>query len=434
MAGVMDAALTVHDATVREKVSSAEKTAATARLAVVVLNTVFFLSTQGRDTASSRLALVILALSLGYSAVVFVLAPYRRYSAMGHSYVTSALDGGFIFVWLYATGGFDSPFYILMYASILAVGLRYSYRRTLVIALGYAAVYVLLLTGLGQFADHVPEVLLRSAYVVLVAGLAGEFSREAFKQARSKAEMRDLNTELERRVNERTAQLEAANQELEAFSYSVSHDLRAPLRSMEGFSQVLVEDLGDGLDPQARDYLRRIQSASKRMSGLIDCLLNLSRLSRAELRWQTVDLSELAGSISSDLAQAQPDRSVETRIQPAVTVRGDPALLRVVLENLLGNAWKFSGKHAVAHIEFGRDSEGAYYVRDDGAGFDMAYASKLFGAFQRLHNGAEFEGSGIGLATVQRIVRRHGGSVWANGTVEQGATFYFTLGSANHGD
>jgi signal transduction histidine kinase len=243
-------------------------------------------------------------------------------------------------------------------------------------------------------------------------------------------ELREANEELEKRVLERTTQLEAANKELEAFSYSVSHDLRAPLRSIDGFSQALFEDHGDKLDEQGRGDLQRVRAATQRMAQLIDDMLDLSRVSRSEMRREPVDLSALVKNIAAELQAAEPDRQVSLAIAEGLRSQGDPRLLRVLLENLLRNAWKFTGKHPTAKIEFGtmqNNGKPVYYVRDDGAGFDMAYADKLFGAFQRLHAMTEFNGTGVGLATVQRIVNRHGGRVWAEGTVDQGATFYFTL-------
>jgi light-regulated signal transduction histidine kinase (bacteriophytochrome) len=220
------------------------------------------------------------------------------------------------------------------------------------------------------------------------------------------------------------------NRELEAFSYSVSHDLRAPLRAIDGFSQALVEDCGEQLDDSARDYLRRIRAATKRMADLIDDLLDLSRVTRREMRREPVDLSALASAIGSQLQRSEPARRVDLVVRPGLVARGDPHLLRLLLENLLGNAWKFTGGRAEARVEFGAtEAHGgvAYFVRDDGVGFDMAYADKLFGAFQRLHAADEFPGTGIGLATVQRIVHRHGGRVWAESVVGGGATFYFSL-------
>ena len=237
-------------------------------------------------------------------------------------------------------------------------------------------------------------------------------------------------TRTEEALAERTVALEAANRELEAFSYSVSHDLRAPLRGIDGFSQALLEDYVNKLDEQGKDYLTRIRSASQRMGHLIDDLLNLARFTRAEIRREAVNLSEIAKSLVAELAQREPERHVTFEIGEGLEVKGDPRLLRVALENLFRNAWKFTSKHPRARIEFGvaqRDGKPTYFVRDDGAGFDMAYKAKLFGAFQRLHKATEFYGTGVGLATVQRIVRRHGGEIWAEGEVEKGATFYFTL-------
>jgi len=249
----------------------------------------------------------------------------------------------------------------------------------------------------------------------------------------SEEAVRRLAGELARRVNdvtERTRQLEAANRELETFSYSVSHDLRSPLRAIDGFSQALLEECAPQLDDTGRAYLQRVRAATQRMGHLIDGLLSLSRLTRSELRLTRVDLSALATEVVAALRRAHPQRQVEVRIAPDLAARGDAGLLRVLVDNLLDNAWKYSARRPQAHIEVGvapLPGGPAFFVRDDGAGFDMAYADKLFGAFQRLHTPDEFPGSGIGLATVQRIVRRHGGRVWAESTVDGGATFYFTL-------
>lgn len=224
--------------------------------------------------------------------------------------------------------------------------------------------------------------------------------------------------------------LEAARKELASFIYSVSHDLRAPLRIIDGFGQALAEDYGDRLDDAGREYLRNIRDATARMEQLINSLVELAKISKAEIRRETVNLTEMAESIASELKQSDPGRKVEFSIQPGLTVLGDPALLRIAFENLLRNSWKFTRKHPAARIEVGqekRDGNPAFYVRDDGAGFDPANAARMFGAFQRFHTTAEFEGTGIGLAMVQRIVHRHGGKVWAEGKVEEGVTVYIGL-------
>ena len=246
-------------------------------------------------------------------------------------------------------------------------------------------------------------------------------------------DLQGAQDKLEQRVIERTAELEAANKELEAFSYSVSHDLRAPLRSIDGFSQALLEDSGDKLDAQGQSDLRRVRAASQRMAQLIDDMLGLARVTRDEMRREDLDLSDLVREIAAEIQTTQPDRQMDFAIAKSVKANGDARLLGIVLENLLRNAWKFTGKRLNGKIEFGIDQNNGtpvYFIRDNGAGFDMTYASKLFGVFQRLHDMTEFKGTGIGLATVQRIIRRHGGQVWAEGKVEEGATFYFTLSQA----
>lgn len=235
-----------------------------------------------------------------------------------------------------------------------------------------------------------------------------------------------LNLDLKRRATD----LDAANKELEAFSYSVSHDLRAPLRSVDGFSAVLLSEHGAALDADARSLLERMRHATQRMSQMIDDLLMLARVARTELRREPVDLSALVQEILQNLRLQEPDRTVHVALAPGLTARGDPGLLRIALENLLGNAWKYSGRRPQAEIEFGvndENSESVYFVRDNGAGFDMEYVQKLFNPFQRLHTSNEFPGTGIGLATVQRIIHKHGGRIWAKAMVDQGAAFFFTL-------
>lgn len=251
--------------------------------------------------------------------------------------------------------------------------------------------------------------------------------RDVTKAHEVEAAMKKLNVDLKHRA----LQLENANRELEAFSYSVSHDLRAPLRSIDGFSQVILEDYGHQLDSKGQDHLLRVRTASQRMAQLIDDLLSLSRLTRGEIHRETVDLSAMARAVIDELRRAEPGRDATVIIADGVVAHADPHLVRVVLGNLLGNAWKYTSQHATARIEFGAfdDTKGrrVCFVRDDGAGFDMAYVDKLFGAFQRLHGISQFPGSGIGLATVQRIISKHGGEVWGEGAIENGATFYFTL-------
>jgi len=264
-----------------------------------------------------------------------------------------------------------------------------------------------------------------------VRALLEEQKQAAEALRASQQQVLELNAELEQRVSQRTAELRAANAELEAFCYSVSHDLRAPLRAIDGFALAVLERGSDRLDDTARSYLERARLAARRMQQLINDLLSLSRLSRTQMNIERVDLSVLAEAIARELQQAEPERTaVEFRIAPDLCVRGDAALLRIALENLLGNAWKFTSKRDCAVIELKaetRDGTPGFCVRDNGAGFDMAYASKLFTPFQRLHTSHEFPGSGIGLAIVQRILRRHDGEVWAEGKRGQGACIYFRL-------
>ncbi|MBN1205075.1 MAG: PAS domain S-box protein [Myxococcaceae bacterium] len=244
-------------------------------------------------------------------------------------------------------------------------------------------------------------------------------------------EVRRLNQELERRIAERTAQLEFSNRELEAFAYTVAHDLRAPLRSITSFSDAILEDCPGQLDAVGQDYLKRIIGGARRMADLIDGILTLSRVNSTSLILREVDLSAIARSVLEQLQAQQPERRITLQLQKGLVAQGDPQLMRAVLENLLGNAWKFTRKRPEARIEFSatNDARGVrvYQVRDNGAGFDMTYGEKLFGVFQRLHTQQEFEGTGVGLATAQRIIRRHGGRIWGEGQPGQGACFSFTL-------
>jgi signal transduction histidine kinase len=257
-----------------------------------------------------------------------------------------------------------------------------------------------------------------------------EQAREVAERTRAEQEVLRLNQELESRVQQRTAQLESANRELEAFCYSVSHDLRAPLRAIDGFSQALIEDFPDSVPEEARRYLGKIRFSAGRMGQLIEDLLNLSKVSRGALERSSVNLSGVAAEVASELQQREPARAVEVSIWEEMVVDGDARLLRVALENLMGNAWKFTARTAKARIEVGALRDGGqatYFVRDNGAGFDMKFVGKLFGAFQRLHQANDYPGTGIGLATVQRIVHRHGGRIWADAQPGKGAVFFFTL-------
>ncbi|HEX3008263.1 MAG TPA: ATP-binding protein, partial [Bacteroidales bacterium] len=266
---------------------------------------------------------------------------------------------------------------------------------------------------------------------------AFEFARElarrailAIENAKLYKELQNVNQELEQRVAKRTLELEAINKELEAFSYSVSHDLRAPLRSIDGFSNKILKDYGSQFDESAKDYFARIMNASRKMGTLIDDLLKLARLSRVEMKIEQVNLSDMASAVVSELKETNPERKIEFEAQENMFELADRNLIRIALENMLGNAWKYSKNNPLTIIKFAsvqKDEKTVYYISDNGVGFDMKYADKLFGAFQRLHNIADFEGTGIGLATVQRIIRRHHGNIWADSEINKGTTFFFTL-------
>jgi len=264
--------------------------------------------------------------------------------------------------------------------------------------------------------------------------IASELDSERLAVARAETderadEVRALNATLEDRVRERTAELETTNRELEAFSYSVSHDLRAPLRTIDGFSLALEEDYAMIVDDTGRDYIRRVRGGVQRMGQLIDALLQLSRITRADINRQSVDISKIAESIAADLKGQNPGRDITFNIESGLTADADPDLIQIALENLFNNAVKFTSKLPAAVIDFGWDTEQkAWFVRDNGAGFDMFYADRLFSAFNRLHGDKDFKGSGIGLATVARVIYRHHGRIWADSAVNRGATFRFTLG------
>lgn len=281
--------------------------------------------------------------------------------------------------------------------------------------------FLLILFGFGQFV--------RERRLRVAAETAGERLLLAQTETEARAaEVRSLNETLEDRVRVRTAELERINRELEAFSYSVSHDLRAPLRTIDGFSLALHEDYAATVGDTGRDYIERVRGGVQRMGQLIDALLQLSRITRAEIIREDFSMSRLAESVASDLQEQSRDRDLSFDIEPDLTANADPRLTRIALENLLGNAVKFTSKVPQAKVRFGWDTaQNAWYVRDNGAGFDMIYADKLFGAFNRLHGDKDFKGSGIGLATVARVVHGHHGRIWANSAVNQGATFWFTL-------
>jgi light-regulated signal transduction histidine kinase (bacteriophytochrome) len=275
-----------------------------------------------------------------------------------------------------------------------------------------------------------PPVWRQVWFIALLVVLGALIATQTVRVLVEKRRLQKAHDELEERVRQRTAQLEHANKELESFAYSVSHDLRAPLRSIDGFSRALLEDYHSKLDEEGRDDLQRVRAAAQRMGSLIDAMLTLSRVTRGALRFAPVNLSQIATEILEELARHDPENKVKVTIAPEVIAPGDTALLRNVMQNLLANAWKFTAKQPDAHIEFGvaeRDGEKIYFVRDNGAGFNRADARNLFGAFQRFHSAAEFSGTGIGLATVQRIIHRHGGRVDAESKPGEGALFYFTL-------
>jgi signal transduction histidine kinase len=336
---------------------------------------------------------------------------------------------------MFQLGDRHFPLTFLFFPLLAWAAVRFEARGTvafLAVICGLAANGTL--HGLGTFAvtGSNSSLLMLQMFICIATLSALVLAAAVAERKTAEGLVRSLNQELEHRVQDRTAQLEGTNKELEAFCYSVSHDLRAPLRTIRGFSEVLMEQYRPQLDARGQDYLRRTCDAGSQMEKLIEDLLKLSRISRSEIQRAEINLSAIAQEIASELARTDPGRKVEFAISPGIAAKGDERLLRVVIDNLMRNAWKFTQKRPEARIEFGRDNGEAspFFVRDNGVGFDMAYASKLFGVFQRLHSQAEFTGSGVGLAIVQRVINRHGGRVWADAKVNSGATFYFTLPSA----
>ena len=284
-------------------------------------------------------------------------------------------------------------------------------------------------------ASALDLILLVLAFQQLINAGRGreQLAERAREISKLNASLSALNADLEQRVEQRTRELEVSNQELQAFSYSVSHDLRAPLRTIDGFSLALAEDFSEALNEEGRDYIQRVRGGVQRMGTLIDALLQLSRVTRSDVQREPLDLSLLASLIFGELVTNEPGRDVEFHAEPEIMAEADPRLMRVAFENLLGNALKFTSRTTGARVDFGQkvqDGETVYFIRDNGAGFDMQYVDRLFTAFQRLHGDRDFKGSGIGLATVSRIIRRHHGRIWAEGAIDAGATFSFTLNEA----
>jgi len=386
---------------------------------------------RSRDGSPSMVPCVVLTLSLVLGIALFVILGQDLLPAvMSGTHYTSTMLGVVSSVWTLslmalAVLWFRRPHSVLdLWLMVVMCAWIFDIALSAVLNhgrfdLGFYAGRVY-----GLMAASFVLIMLLSENGVLYARLAASF--EAERRERRRAEQQGL-------------ELAAVNQELEAFSYSVAHDLRAPLRGVDGFSQALLEDYADKLDDEGRLHLRYVRESAQQMATLIDDLLALSRVTRGEMLRERVNLSDTAAAVIDRLRRADPDRDVAVAIARDMVAAADARLVTVALENLLGNAWKFTGKQAEATIEFGvapgseavpANGRMTYFVRDNGAGFDMAHAGKLFGVFQRLHSTTEFDGTGIGLATVQRVVRRHGGRVWAEGEVGRGATFYFTLGES----
>jgi signal transduction histidine kinase len=385
-----------------------------------------------REFAMPPVGIALLIVAALASNVVVAQLPPHVISQRAFSAAVILGDTLWITAALLYSHEFEADFFYLYFFVLLLAAIGESLQVIALTALVVCGAYLYVLHTNGTVLSmwQSPS-LIRLPFLFTTAAFYGyliDRSRRDQRRAREQA-----YADLERLVVQRTADLTATNHELSTFAYSVSHDLRAPLRAIDAFSQALLEDYGGVLDAQGQDYLRRVRANAGRMSQLIDDLLQLSRLTRAEMHCEPIDLTGLAHAIVADLQRADPDRTVVFNLEPGVTAHGDPRLVRVLLENLLGNAWKYTSRHPTAQISFGRngeDGEAVYYVRDDGAGFDLAYADKLFRPFQRLHTMEEFEGAGVGLATAQRVVRRHGGRIWADAAPEKGATFFFTLPAA----
>ncbi|MEO8604138.1 MAG: ATP-binding protein [bacterium] len=371
--------------------------------------------------------LIVLALA---SNVAFAQLPERITGRPTFSAAVIVVDTLWITATLVYGGHFGADFFYLYFFVLLLAAIGESLQVITLTAVVVCAAYLYVLQANGTMLSwwHSPS-LIRLPFLFTTAAFYGyliDRSRREQRQTREQA-----FADLEKMVAQRTADLTATNRELGAFAHSVSHDLRAPLRAIDAFSQALLEDYGGVLDAHGQDFLRRVRANAGRMGQLIDDLVELSKLTRSELRFEPVDLSDTARSIASDLQRAQPTRQVTFDIQSGVTARGDPHLLRVLLENLLGNAWKYTSRQTRARISFGtadQNGDVAFFVRDDGCGFNLAHADKLFRPFQRLHTVDEYEGAGVGLASAQRVVHRHGGRIWADSTPAQGSTFSFTLG------
>lgn len=376
-------------------------------------------------------AAILGAIVVGSTAAIWTLLRYAPSLFLRLQLAFRVVDVVLIYVGLFGIHQFSDGRYDVAYILAIISTTATHGRPGVVVSASAASVAVLVnrlhlsglgLTGLGP--GHVGVTL----FYALVFFLAGGYVYRLMQESAEIVEERERAWRDE--LAHQNDELRAVNEELQAFSYSVSHDLRAPLRSIDGFSKILLDKYAERLDEAGRRYVQKVRSSSQRMGQLIDDLLHLSRLTRKELHREMVDLTSLAQAVAEELHQQEPDRDVRFRVEDGIVARGDRQLLRVVLDNLLGNAWKFTRDQASPEIAFGAATEGGrtvYYVSDNGVGFDMAYADQLFSPFQRLHSDREFEGTGIGLATVARVIRRHGGRIWAESVEGEGTTIHFTL-------